>query len=67
MKKITTMMILGAVLAATDARCFVTCGVPVAIVGTKGGGQHGEAEWADPETFPKVSEYLVRFIAGEGK
>ena len=53
-------------LAATDARCFVTCGVPVAIVGTRGGGQHGEEEWADPETFPKVSEYLVRFITEEG-
>ena len=43
----------------------VTCGVPVAIVGTEGGGQHGENEWANPENFGKVADYLVRFITGE--
>jgi len=54
---------LDRMLAATDGRCFVTCGVPVAIVGTEGGGSHGESEWSNPESFAKVSEYLVRFIS----
>ena len=49
-------------LAATDARCFVSCDVPKAIVGCLGGDAHGNGEWADPESFGKVEEYLERFI-----
>lgn len=48
---------------ATDARWFVTCGVPIAMIGTDGGGQHGESEWANPKSFGMLAEILVRFIS----
>ena len=54
---------LDRMLAATDARCFVTCGVPVAIIGTKGGNAHGDEEWEDPATLDEMEKYLVAFLA----
>jgi len=48
--------------AATDARCFVNCGVPIAIVGTRGGGEHGDAEWADPSSFDIMGAWMEKFL-----
>ncbi|MBR2839266.1 MAG: M20/M25/M40 family metallo-hydrolase [Kiritimatiellae bacterium] len=53
--------------AATDARCFVGCGVPIAIVGTLGGNAHGDSEWADPSTFDLFGEWLARFLSDPDK
>ena len=52
---------------ATDARCFVDCGVPIAIIGTLGGNAHGDDEWADPSSFDLFGELLSRFLADPGK
>ena len=52
---------------ATDARCFVGCNVPIAIVGTLGGNAHGDDEWADPKTFDLFGEWLARFLYNPGK
>lgn len=52
---------------ATDARCFVDCNVPIAIVGTLGGNGHGDDEWADPATFDLFGEWLTRFLADPDK
>jgi acetylornithine deacetylase/succinyl-diaminopimelate desuccinylase-like protein len=54
---------LGRMPGATDARCFVNCNVPIAIVGTLGGNVHGNGEWADPATFDLFGEWLARFLA----
>ena len=52
---------------ATDARCFVDCGVPIAIAGTLGGNGHGDDEWADPKTFDLFGEWLSRFLVNPDK
>ena len=54
-------------LAATDARCFVGCGVPIAIAGTRGGNSHGDAEWADPSTLDLQTEWMTRFFSDPEK
>ena len=48
--------------AATDARCFVSCGVPVAIVGTKGHGAHTANEYDYVSSMDELKTYLVRFL-----
>ena len=50
---------------ATDARCFVSCKVPVVNVGHKGGDAHGATEWADAESIDKVARYLTAFLLAE--
>ena len=54
-------------LAATDARCFVSCGVPIAIVGIEGGDAHGAEEWATVAGIEKVAAYLTKFFKEEMK
>ena len=54
-------------LAASDARCFVSCGVPMALVGIEGGDPHGSAEWATVAGIEKVAAYLTEFFKGEMK
>ena len=58
---------MGRMAGATDARCFVDCGVPIAIVGTLGGNAHGNGEWADPATFDLFGEWLSRFLSDPDK
>lgn len=58
---------MGRMAGATDARCFVDCNVPIAIVGTLGGGVHGDDEWADPATFDLFGEWLSRFLVNPDK
>ena len=50
---------------ATDARCFVSCKVPVVNVGHDHGDSHGATEWADAASIDVVTRYLVAFILGE--
>ena len=52
-------------LAATDARCFVSCGVPVANIGIRGGEAHSASEWADAASIDTVTRYLVKFLKDE--
>jgi acetylornithine deacetylase/succinyl-diaminopimelate desuccinylase-like protein len=53
--------------AATDARCFVTCGVPIAIVGTNGHGAHAADEWDSLSSMDQMKEYLIKFLLEETK
>lgn len=50
---------------ATDARCFVSCKVPVVNVGHDHGDSHGATEWADAESIDKVARYLTAFLLAE--
>lgn len=49
--------------AATDARHFVDCAVPVAILGCKGGDAHAPTEWKSAKGIADTSEVLVRFLS----
>lgn len=50
---------------ATDARCFVSCGVPVVNIGHKHGDSHAATEWADADSIDVVTRYLTAFFASE--
>ena len=50
---------------ATDARCFVSCKVPVVNIGHKGGDAHGAKEWADADSIDVVTRYLTAFLLAE--
>ena len=52
---------------ATDARCFVSCGVPVVNIGHEHGDSHGATEWADADSIDVVTRYLTAFILDEYK
>ncbi len=56
---------LGRMPFATDARCFVSCGVPVVNIGHEGGDAHGAAEWSTAESIDVVTRYLTKFIIDE--
>ena len=51
--------------AATDARCFVTCGVPIAMVGTNGHGAHAADESDSLSSMDEMREFLVKFLTQE--
>ena len=53
--------------AATDARCFTTCGVPIAIVGTAGHGAHAADEWDSLSSMDGMKAYLIAFLRQEAK
>ena len=50
---------------ATDARCFVSCKVPVVNVGHKHGDSHAATEWADADSIDVVTRYLTAFFLAE--
>jgi acetylornithine deacetylase/succinyl-diaminopimelate desuccinylase-like protein len=50
---------------ATDARCFVSCGVPVVNIGHEHGDSHGATEWADADSIDVVTRYLTAFFLSE--
>ena len=52
---------------ATDARCFVSCGVPVVNIGHEHGDSHGATEWADADSIDVVTRYLTAFFLDEYK
>lgn len=52
---------------ATDARCFVSCRVPVVNVGEEHGDLHSATEWATASSIDTVSRYLTTFIRNESK
>jgi acetylornithine deacetylase len=49
-------------LAATDARCFARCGVPVAMIGTKGDNAHAVDEYVELFSIDEMRKYLIKFI-----
>jgi acetylornithine deacetylase/succinyl-diaminopimelate desuccinylase-like protein len=51
--------------AATDARAFVTCGVPIAMLGTKGHGAHAADEWDTLSSQDEMRDFLVKFLLQE--
>ena len=52
---------------ATDARCFVSCGVPVVNIGHDHGDSHAATEWAEADSIDRVTRYLTQFILDEYK
>ena len=52
---------------ATDARCFVSCGVPVVNIGHEHGDSHAATEWAEADSIDLVTRYLTKFILDEYK
>lgn len=50
---------------ATDARCFVSCKVPVVNIGHKHGDSHGAGEWATADSIDVVTRYLTAFLLAE--
>ena len=58
---------LSKMLAATDARWFVSCGVPIALIGSKGGGAHAVDEYAYISSLDDTVEYLKTFFTEASK
>ena len=56
---------LGRMPFATDARCFVSCGVPVVNIGHKHGDAHAATEWADADSIDVLTRCIVAFVVGE--
>ena len=54
-------------LAATDARDFVTCGVPIAVIGTQGHGAHAADEWDSISSMDQMRDVLIKFLSQEAK
>ena len=50
---------------ATDARCFVSCKVPVVNIGQDGGDSHSATEWANADSIDVVTRYLTAFFLAE--
>lgn len=48
--------------AASDARCFHDCGVPVMVVAIKGGDGHGSNEWSNVPSIDRMQGILEDFI-----
>ena len=55
----------GRMFAATDARCFVTCGVPIAMVGTNGHGAHAADEYDSLSSMEEMRDFLIKFLIQE--
>ena len=49
-------------LAATDARWFVGCGVPIAMIGARGGNAHAVDEYVELDSIDEMKGYLVKFL-----
>lgn len=58
---------LSRMLAATDARWFTTCGVPIALIGSKGGGAHAVDEHASVASLDDTTEFLKTFFLEASK
>ena len=58
---------LDRMVSATDARCFVSCGVPIAIIGTEGNGAHAADEWDSLSSMDDMKRVLVDFLSQEAK
>ena len=48
--------------AATDARCFYDCGVPVAVIGVRGGGAYSVDEWESVSGIDQAAAMLTDFV-----
>lgn len=53
---------LDRMLAATDARWFAGCGVPIALIGSKGGGAHAAYEYEEFASLDELRSTLVKFL-----
>jgi acetylornithine deacetylase/succinyl-diaminopimelate desuccinylase-like protein len=53
---------LSRMLAATDARWFVGCGVPIALIGAAGGGSHAVDEHQTISSLDEMKAYLLKFL-----
>jgi succinyl-diaminopimelate desuccinylase len=58
---------LSRMVAATDARWFINCGVPIATTGSNGDGAHGAEEYQMLSSLDETKTYLKKFILGNEK
>lgn len=58
---------LSRMLAATDARWFTDCGVPIVLIGAKGGGAHAVDEHAFISSLDETADYLKTFFSEAAK
>ena len=49
-------------VAATDARWFVSCKIPIALIGAAGGGAHAEYEYKSISSLEEMERYLLKFL-----
>lgn len=49
-------------IAATDARWFVSCKIPIALIGAKGGGAHAIDEYKLISSLEEMERYLIKFL-----
>lgn len=54
-------------VAATDARWFVSCKVPIALIGAAGGGAHAVYEYKSISSLEEMERYLLKFIESNSK
>lgn len=52
----------GRMVAATDARWFVSCNIPIALIGAKGGGAHAVDEYKSISSLEEMERYLIKFL-----
>lgn len=50
-------------VAATDARWFVSCNIPIALIGAKGGGAHAIDEYKLISSLEEMERYLIKFLS----
>ena len=53
---------LDRMLAATDARWFAKCGVPIAIIGVEAGNAHAVDEYVMLSSIDQMRDYLTKFV-----
>lgn len=54
-------------VAATDARWFVSCKIPIALIGAAGGGAHAVYEYKSISSLEEMERYLLKFIESNSK
>lgn len=54
-------------VAATDARWFVSCKIPIALIGAAGGGAHAVYEYKSISSLEEMERYLLKFIETNSK
>ncbi|MBO5905018.1 MAG: M20/M25/M40 family metallo-hydrolase [Kiritimatiellae bacterium] len=54
-------------VAATDARWFVSRKIPIALIGAAGGGAHAVYEYKSISSLEEMERYLLKFIESNSK
>lgn len=61
-QKFGTAPIYGYGMSVADENIFAACGVPVAVVGAKGGNEHAANEWVSKSSYLELIDVLKTFL-----